>query len=188
MAIRVPRVHIFIPGNTSRSRYEPAYVLPILQREHHGRLADPAFGIRIEAHPIECQSEHFLWKTVISVDEERALLVKTFGDSFFACYPTERDFKDAFRLAIDDAARLEDATERELAIREVNTGIFCFEATALAAALEGLRADNSQGEYYLPDTLPALRASASLAKRLITAAQNAVAARAVATAGNDNEE
>lgn len=51
-----------------------------------------------------------------------------------------------------------DATPRELAIREVNTGIFCFEAAALARALDALRADNSQGEYYLPDTLPALRA------------------------------
>ena len=51
-----------------------------------------------------------------------------------------------------------DATAAELAIREVNTGIFCFEAEALERALEGLPADNSQGEYYLPDTLPALRA------------------------------
>ena len=51
-----------------------------------------------------------------------------------------------------------DATAQELAIREVNTGIFCFEARALQRALEGLRADNSQGEYYLPSTLPALRA------------------------------
>ncbi len=51
-----------------------------------------------------------------------------------------------------------DATERELAIREVNTGIFCFEAAALGRALERVGADNSQGEYYLPDALPALRA------------------------------
>ncbi len=50
-----------------------------------------------------------------------------------------------------------DATERELAIREVNTGIFCFTRSALERALEEVRADNSQGEYYLPDTLPALR-------------------------------
>jgi bifunctional UDP-N-acetylglucosamine pyrophosphorylase/glucosamine-1-phosphate N-acetyltransferase len=51
-----------------------------------------------------------------------------------------------------------DATPRELAIREVNVGIFCFEAAALTQALEELRSDNSQGEYYLPDTLPAMRA------------------------------
>ncbi len=51
-----------------------------------------------------------------------------------------------------------EATARELAIREVNTGIFCFDAGPLTRALAGLRSDNSQGEYYLPDTLPALRA------------------------------
>lgn len=51
-----------------------------------------------------------------------------------------------------------DATPREMAIREVNTGIFCFEAKALKRALEGLGSDNSQHEYYLPDTLAALRA------------------------------
>jgi len=51
-----------------------------------------------------------------------------------------------------------DASTEELAILEVNTGIFCFEPAALEHALAGLSADNSQGEYYLPDTLPALRA------------------------------
>jgi bifunctional UDP-N-acetylglucosamine pyrophosphorylase/glucosamine-1-phosphate N-acetyltransferase len=52
-----------------------------------------------------------------------------------------------------------DATAAELAIREVNTGIFCFDAAALTRALDGVRADNSQGERYLPDTLPVLRAA-----------------------------
>lgn len=51
-----------------------------------------------------------------------------------------------------------DATPRELAIREVNVGIFCFTPSALRRALENLRDDNSQHEYYLPDTLPLLRA------------------------------
>ena len=51
-----------------------------------------------------------------------------------------------------------DATAEELAIDEVNTGIFCFAPAALGRALTALRADNAQGEYYLPDTLPALRA------------------------------
>jgi bifunctional UDP-N-acetylglucosamine pyrophosphorylase/glucosamine-1-phosphate N-acetyltransferase len=49
-----------------------------------------------------------------------------------------------------------DATAEELAIREVNTGIFCFEAAALAAALKKVGTDNAQGEKYLPDVLPLL--------------------------------
>jgi bifunctional UDP-N-acetylglucosamine pyrophosphorylase/glucosamine-1-phosphate N-acetyltransferase len=51
-----------------------------------------------------------------------------------------------------------DATELELHIREVNTGMFAFEGAALAAALGEVRSDNAQGEQYLPDVLPVLRA------------------------------
>jgi bifunctional UDP-N-acetylglucosamine pyrophosphorylase/glucosamine-1-phosphate N-acetyltransferase len=50
-----------------------------------------------------------------------------------------------------------DATERELHIREVNTGMFAFDAGELLAALEKVASDNSQGEYYLPDVLPIIR-------------------------------
>jgi bifunctional UDP-N-acetylglucosamine pyrophosphorylase/glucosamine-1-phosphate N-acetyltransferase len=49
-----------------------------------------------------------------------------------------------------------DATAQELAIAEVNTGIFCFDAAALAKALKKVGTDNAQGERYLPDVLPLL--------------------------------
>jgi bifunctional UDP-N-acetylglucosamine pyrophosphorylase/glucosamine-1-phosphate N-acetyltransferase len=49
-----------------------------------------------------------------------------------------------------------DATEAELAIREVNTGVYAFDGAALLDALERLRPDNAQAEYYLPDVLPLL--------------------------------
>ncbi len=52
-----------------------------------------------------------------------------------------------------------DATPQELGIREVNSGIYAFSAAALTAALEELRTDNAQGELYLPDVVPALRAA-----------------------------
>jgi bifunctional UDP-N-acetylglucosamine pyrophosphorylase/glucosamine-1-phosphate N-acetyltransferase len=51
-----------------------------------------------------------------------------------------------------------DATEGELHIREVNAGIYAFDGGALLDALEQVRSDNAQGEYYLPDVLPVLRA------------------------------
>jgi bifunctional UDP-N-acetylglucosamine pyrophosphorylase/glucosamine-1-phosphate N-acetyltransferase len=50
-----------------------------------------------------------------------------------------------------------DASELELQIREVNTGMFAFEGGALTTALAEVRADNAQGELYLPDVLPVLR-------------------------------
>jgi bifunctional UDP-N-acetylglucosamine pyrophosphorylase/glucosamine-1-phosphate N-acetyltransferase len=51
-----------------------------------------------------------------------------------------------------------DATAEQLAIKEVNTGIFCFDGGALTEALDEITPDNAQGEYYLPDVLPVLRA------------------------------
>ena len=50
-----------------------------------------------------------------------------------------------------------DASELELHIREVSTGMFAFDASALTTALQEVGADNSQGEQYLPDVIPILR-------------------------------
>ncbi|HXM86343.1 MAG TPA: bifunctional UDP-N-acetylglucosamine diphosphorylase/glucosamine-1-phosphate N-acetyltransferase GlmU, partial [Solirubrobacteraceae bacterium] len=50
-----------------------------------------------------------------------------------------------------------DASERELQIREVNAGIYAFDASALREALPRLSAENAQGELYLPQALDLLR-------------------------------
>jgi bifunctional UDP-N-acetylglucosamine pyrophosphorylase/glucosamine-1-phosphate N-acetyltransferase len=50
-----------------------------------------------------------------------------------------------------------DATAEELAIREVNTGVYAFDGGSLLAALAEIDAGNAQGELYLPDVLPKLR-------------------------------
>lgn len=46
-----------------------------------------------------------------------------------------------------------DAPPGELGVNEINTGIYCFEAKALFAALAGITPDNNQGEYYLTDVI-----------------------------------
>ncbi len=51
-----------------------------------------------------------------------------------------------------------DATEQEMQIREVNSGIYVFSGSALLSALPRLTAENAQGEYYLPQALDLLRA------------------------------
>src|SRR5436190_1471379 len=51
-----------------------------------------------------------------------------------------------------------DASPAELAINEVSSVIFAFDASALADALGRITNDNAQGEYYLGDVLPAMRA------------------------------
>jgi bifunctional UDP-N-acetylglucosamine pyrophosphorylase/glucosamine-1-phosphate N-acetyltransferase len=45
----------------------------------------------------------------------------------------------------------EDASLQERAIDEINTGLYCVEASFLFSALKRVKADNSQGEYYLTD-------------------------------------
>jgi bifunctional UDP-N-acetylglucosamine pyrophosphorylase/glucosamine-1-phosphate N-acetyltransferase len=52
-----------------------------------------------------------------------------------------------------------DATPEQLAIREVNTGVYAFDGASLIAALAQIDTDNAQGELYLPDVLPKLRAA-----------------------------
>ncbi|TDC74412.1 bifunctional UDP-N-acetylglucosamine diphosphorylase/glucosamine-1-phosphate N-acetyltransferase GlmU [Streptomyces hainanensis] len=50
-----------------------------------------------------------------------------------------------------------DATAEQLAISEINSGVLAFDGALLAEALGQVRADNSQGEEYLPDVLTILR-------------------------------
>lgn len=49
-----------------------------------------------------------------------------------------------------------DATPEQLAIREINTGIYCLECPLLFEVLATLTNNNAQGEYYLTDVLQKL--------------------------------
>lgn len=63
-----------------------------------------------------------------------------------------RDSDGAFKKIVED----KDATEDEKKILEVNSGAYCFDVKKLFGALEKVRNDNAQGEYYLPDVLTIL--------------------------------
>lgn len=52
-----------------------------------------------------------------------------------------------------------DASEDEKAIKEINSGMYVFDAQSLSQALGKLTPNNAQGEYYLTDTLEILRNS-----------------------------
>lgn len=66
------------------------------------------------------------------------------------------------RIIRDDTGKLlsivehRDATEEQRAIKEINSGMYFFEIPALLEALNKLNNDNSQGEYYLTDTIGAI--------------------------------
>jgi len=46
-----------------------------------------------------------------------------------------------------------DATEEELAVKEINTGTYCFNSRDLINALNEVKPDNAQKEYYLTDVI-----------------------------------
>lgn len=50
-----------------------------------------------------------------------------------------------------------DASEAEKTITEINTGCFAFDSASLLAALESIKPNNAQGEYYLTDCAEILR-------------------------------
>ena len=51
-----------------------------------------------------------------------------------------------------------DATEEELQIKEINSGIYCFNGKDLKEALGEIDNDNAQGEYYITDVITILKA------------------------------
>jgi bifunctional UDP-N-acetylglucosamine pyrophosphorylase / glucosamine-1-phosphate N-acetyltransferase len=69
------------------------------------------------------------------------------------------------RILRDDAGGVigiveqKDASPKQLGIDEINTGIYCFEAGPLFAALANLTCSNAQQEYYLTDVLAVLARS-----------------------------
>ena len=52
-----------------------------------------------------------------------------------------------------------DGKPEELKVKEINTGVFCFDNKKLFEALKHVNNDNAQGEYYLTDVLEILRNS-----------------------------
>ncbi|GFN35219.1 bifunctional UDP-N-acetylglucosamine diphosphorylase/glucosamine-1-phosphate N-acetyltransferase GlmU [Tepidimicrobium xylanilyticum] len=54
-----------------------------------------------------------------------------------------------------------DATEEELKIKEINSGIYCFKGEKLKRALNNITNDNAQGEYYITDVITILKEEGS---------------------------
>jgi bifunctional UDP-N-acetylglucosamine pyrophosphorylase/glucosamine-1-phosphate N-acetyltransferase len=62
-----------------------------------------------------------------------------------------RSDADAFMKIVEQ----KDATDEERQIREINAGLYCFASSKLSAALEQIKPNNNQHEYYLTD-VPAI--------------------------------
>jgi len=65
-----------------------------------------------------------------------------------------RDDNGEFLCVVEE----KDCTKEQLEIKELNTGVYVFDAQKMLLALKELKNDNSQGEYYLTD-VPAIMRS-----------------------------
>ncbi len=61
-----------------------------------------------------------------------------------------------------------DASPRHRKIREIATSVYCFDARRLWAALNQVRADNDQGEYYLTDVIGIFRRKGQPVEAVVT--------------------
>ena len=57
----------------------------------------------------------------------------------------------------DHIVEQKDATEDERKVKEINSGIYCFDTRKLFQALQSVKNENAQGEYYLTDVPGVLR-------------------------------
>ncbi|NLB88107.1 MAG: NTP transferase domain-containing protein, partial [Syntrophomonadaceae bacterium] len=64
-----------------------------------------------------------------------------------------RDSNNNFLKIVEE----KDATLEEKMIKEINSGIYCFHAGSAFEALEMIKPENAQGEYYLTDILEILK-------------------------------
>lgn len=69
--------------------------------------------------------------------------------------PTDSNFGRVVRRndAVERVVEARDATPQQLAIDEMNAGIYAFAEAALREAVTSLRDENAQSEYYLTDTV-----------------------------------
>lgn len=58
---------------------------------------------------------------------------------------------------VEKIVEQKDATTKEAAIAEINTGVYCFDNRTLFDALHLITNDNAQGEYYLTDVIGILK-------------------------------
>lgn len=63
---------------------------------------------------------------------------------------------------VEKIVEQKDATREEAAIKEINTGVYCFDNATLFKALHEVGNDNAQGEYYLTDVIGILKAKGEI--------------------------
>ena len=61
------------------------------------------------------------------------------------------------RGMVQEIVEVKDASADQIKVKEINTGIICFDRLALFSALKHIKNDNQQREYYLTDAIKIIR-------------------------------
>jgi bifunctional UDP-N-acetylglucosamine pyrophosphorylase / glucosamine-1-phosphate N-acetyltransferase len=143
-------------------------------RRHFAGQDDVAFAMQAEqkgtGHAVMMCREHLLGHTgpvlvlygdmpLIRADSLRSLLADLFHEQAVCVIGTAstpsnaglgrivRDASGQFKKIVEE----KDATPQERAISEINTGCYSFDGPSLVWALDRIRPNNKQNEYYLTD-------------------------------------
>ncbi|HEX6923147.1 MAG TPA: bifunctional UDP-N-acetylglucosamine diphosphorylase/glucosamine-1-phosphate N-acetyltransferase GlmU [Bacillales bacterium] len=83
----------------------------------------------------------------------KATILTSIADDPYGYGRVIRNEDDTVRRVVEE----KDASAEEKQIKEINTGIYCFDNRELFKALKHVNNDNAQGEYYLPDVVEILQ-------------------------------
>ena len=117
MIIKIPRVCVYIPGETSRIKFVPEYEYPIFQKLYRGRIQDPAGDpLRIIRHPDDAVHAMY-WYEVEADGLEEAILFEAArlreafgtdaksGDTVFDTVYPSTFFDEALTKAVSDGEK-----------------------------------------------------------------------------------
>ena len=70
--------------------------------------------------------------------------------------------------AVEKIVEEVDATSEEKTVREINVGVYCFDARSLFAALREVKPNNRKNEYYLTDTIAILSRKKQVVRSMLS--------------------
>jgi bifunctional UDP-N-acetylglucosamine pyrophosphorylase/glucosamine-1-phosphate N-acetyltransferase len=146
-------------------RYQYALQQPQLGTGHAVQQAIPQISADIDAVMILCGDTPLLTAATLRRLKEHFTHSTAACTVLTAVLPDGGKYGRILRGANGDVEAIveyADADESELQIREVNSGVYCFDLAILQQMLVKIKPDNAQGEYYLTDVIKDMQAGECL--------------------------
>jgi bifunctional UDP-N-acetylglucosamine pyrophosphorylase / glucosamine-1-phosphate N-acetyltransferase len=175
-----PRPLVVVASPATRSAFDGLPVTVAIQEEPRGS-GDAAAAAHSALGGFEGEILVLSDTPLLTTEILRGLLVehrRAQADVTILSFVPTRPFPYGRVIRDDDGAvtaivEEKDATPRQREIRELNSSIYVFSASALWPALERLDADNAQGELYLTDTVAHILATGGTAASYVSPDEHA---------------